>query len=75
MSEKTFAPRNSPVEQTVRMNEPYKFQRDRQLFNKQPRFAQPNTFQPNQKPPLIGWGMSTQQYYVKIFEAYLKGRM
>jgi len=58
-------------ERILRQEEPYHFQRDRQIDNAQPRPSQPNTFQPNQAPMLMGWGMSTQQYYNTVFENYL----
>ena len=53
---------------------PYKFQRDRQIFNKQPRPPQPNTSQPNQLPKPQGWGMSTQDYWREVFSDYLRRR-
>ena len=48
----------SAAERALRQTEPYHFQRDRQLLNKQPRPPQP-AYQPNQKPPTIGWGGDT----------------
>ena len=68
-------PRDSIIERQLRQTEPYKFQRDRQLFNKQPRLAQPNTSQPNQLPLLSGWEMTTEDYYREVFQNYLKRRM
>ena len=53
---------------------PYKWQRNRQLGNKQPRPAQPNISQPNQKPKPIGWGKDTRIYWNEVFQDYLKGR-
>ncbi|MBA7710509.1 hypothetical protein ES703_119452 [subsurface metagenome] len=51
---------------------PYHYQRDRQLFNKQPRPAQANTSQPNQKSAPVGWGMSTESYWSEVFKDYLR---
>ena len=47
---------------TLRQREPYHFQRDRQIGNKQPRAPQAG-IQPNQIPPLTGWGMGTTVDY------------
>jgi len=52
---------------------PYKYQRDRQLGNKQPRPAQPS-IQPNRKPRPQGWGMSSSDYYQEVFSEYLRQR-
>lgn len=65
-------PRDSAAAQMTRKMEPYHFQRDRQLFNKQPRPAQPNISQPNQVSSRVGWGMSTQAYWQGVFDDYLK---
>ena len=65
-------PRDYAAAQMTRDTEPYHYQRDRQLFNKQPRPAQPNTSQPNQIFSKTGWGMSTQDYWQGVFEDYLK---
>ena len=67
-------PRSYPAAQLTRGNEPYHFQRDRQLFNKQPRPAQANTSQPNQKPLVTGWGQNTQDYWRGVYDNYLKRR-
>jgi len=56
----------------VQSQSPYHFQRNRQLFNKQPRPAQANTSQPNQISSRVGWGMSTQDYWQGVFIDYLK---
>jgi len=64
-------PRDYPAAQLTREREPYHFQRDRQLFNKQPRPAQANISQPNQKGPLVGWGLSTREYWQSVFDGYL----
>jgi len=68
------APRSYAAAQLTRAREPYAHQRDRQLFNKQPRAAQANTSQPNQKAPIAGWGMSTEAYWQNVFTDYLKRR-
>jgi len=52
---------------------PYKYQRDRQIGNKQPRPPQP-AYQPNKKPRVEGWGLSPNDYWQKVFEAYLRDR-
>ena len=52
---------------------PYKWQRDRQFGNKYPRPAQPS-IQPNQKAPVVGWGISNQDYWQKVFQEYLRRR-
>lgn len=67
-------PRDYPAARIVRANEPYHFERARQLGNKQPRPVQPNTNQPNQKFAQSGWGMSTQEYWNSIFKDYSKKR-
>jgi len=50
---------------------PYHYQRDRQLFNKQPRPPQANTSQPNAKIRAAGWGLSTPDYWQGIFDDYI----
>lgn len=58
----------------VERQSPYHFQRDRQLGNKQPRPPQA-AIQPNQKPPLQGFGqMTTSVYWNEVFQDYLKKR-
>ena len=52
---------------------PYKYQRLRHRLGEYPRQPQPG-FQPNQKPPLIGWGMSNESYWREVFSDYLKRR-
>ena len=52
---------------------PYKYQRDRQLFNKEPRPPQAG-YQPNQKPAPLGWGLSTSDYWQEVFREYLRRR-
>jgi len=66
--------RQYPAARLTRETEPYHFQRDRQLGNKQPRPAQPNTYQPNQKPRPVGWGQSTRDYWDNVFSEYLERR-
>ena len=56
----------------VQKQSPYNFQRNRQLFNKQPRPSQANISQPNARGPLVGWGLSTQEYWQSVFEDYLQ---
>jgi len=58
-------PRSYRMAQLTRASEPYHFQRDRQLFNKQPRPAQPG-IQPNSLPFSTGWGMSSMDYWRNI---------
>ena len=53
---------------------PYRFQRDRQRLNSQPRPSQPNTRQPNQKYRSAAWGMTTVDYWDSVFDDYLKRR-
>ena len=65
-------PRSYPAAQATRDTEPYHFQRDRQLYNKQPRPAQANTSQPNQLGKPVGWGLSTQDYWQEVFDDYLR---
>lgn len=64
-------PRDYAAAQLTRAREPYAHQRDRQLFNRQPRPAQANTSQPNQKSTIAGWGLSTQGYWQSVFQDYL----
>ena len=63
-----FVTQNERIQDTS----PYHYQRDRQLFNKQPRPAQANTSQPNQKSAPVGWGLSTPDYWGSVFEDYLR---
>jgi len=56
----------------VQKQSPYNFQRNRQLFNKQPRPPQANISQPNAKGLLVGWGLSTREYWQSVFEDYLQ---
>jgi len=63
-----FVTQNERIQDTS----PYHYQRDRQLFNKQPRPAQANTSQPNQKSAPVGWGLSTPDYWDSVFEDYLR---
>ena len=65
-------PRSYPTAQMTRDTEPYAHQRDRQIFNKQPRPAQANTSQPNQKITRSGWGLSTPAYWQGVFEDYMR---
>ena len=58
------------LNERIQDRSPYHFQRDRQLFNKQPRPPQPG-YQPNQKGALVGWGLSTPDYWNSVFEDYM----
>ena len=62
-----------PEAQSLRAKEPYHFQRDRQILNKQPRPPQPG-YQPNQLPPVQGWGGSTRAYWNDVFSDYERQR-
>lgn len=62
-------PRDYKAARLTRMTEPYHYQRDRQILNKQPRPPQPGV-QPNQKRT-IGWGMSTTEYWDSVMKDYL----
>ena len=64
---------DSAEARSLRQREPYHFQRDRQLFNKQPRPSQA-AYQPNQLPPVQGWGGDTKSYYNEVFSEYLRRR-
>ena len=65
--------RDSPLEQSTRAQEPYSFQRRRDsLHSSYPRPAQANTSQPNAKTGLVGWGLSSQEYWQSIFTDYLR---
>ena len=57
----------------LRLREPYHFQRDRQIGNKQPRAPQPG-IQPNRLPPIQGWGGDTMGYWNDQFDDYLRRR-
>ena len=58
----------------LRQQEPYHFQRKRStIHSSYPRPPQP-AYQPNQKPPPQGWGMSTQTYWGEVFSEYLRRR-
>jgi len=65
---------NNTGDRLLRQREPYHFQRNRGRLNAYPRPPQPNTYQPNQKPPIQGWGTGTMTYWNTIFEDYLKKR-
>ena len=54
--------RSYPAAKLTRLNEPYHFQRDRQIGNKQPRPPQPS-IQPNQLLSSNGWGMRSSDYW------------
>lgn len=70
-----FGARSSFEEKNLRKTEPYASQRRRAgLHSSFPRPAQANTSQPNAKPPMVGWGMSTAEYWQGQFEDYLKRR-
>ena len=71
--EETKKPRDYRMARLTRESEPYHFQRDRQLFNEQPRPPQPG-IQPNEKLRPAGWGMPTQEYWSQIFQDYLRKR-
>lgn len=58
---------------SLRQREPYHFQRDRQIGNKQPRAPQPG-LQPNKLPPVQGWGGGTMEYWGGVFNDYLRRR-
>lgn len=58
---------------SLRQREPYHFQRNRQILNKQPRPPQP-AYQPNQLPPPQGWGGDTNSYWSEVFSGYLRRR-
>jgi len=62
-----------PAAKLLRQTEPYHYQRDRQLFNKQPRAPQAG-IQPNQKMT-VGWGGSMGDYYKQLFQDYMKKRL
>jgi len=64
-------PRDYAAAQVTRATEPYHYQRDRQYFNRQPRPSQPNISQPNQKNAVVGWGMSSQDYWQGVFKNYI----
>lgn len=74
MPDKPLNPRNYPEARLLREIEPYHFERKRHQLGEFPRPAQPNTSQPNQKPAPIGFGMTQEDYYKKVYENYLKGR-
>lgn len=62
-----------PEARLLRQREPYHFQRNRQIGNKQPRPPQPG-LQPNRQLSIQGWGGGTQAYWDEVFKAYLKRR-
>ena len=62
MPDNVSNPRDYRMAELTRANEPYHFQRDRQLFNKQPRPPQPG-IQPNRLSAPVGWGMSSFDYW------------
>ena len=78
MPAEVLNPRDYRMARLTRGEEPYHFQRNRQLLNKQPRPPQP-AIQPNRKPRVIGWGMSSMDYWQGIAVDYLRrknnGRM
>ena len=52
---------------------PYKYQRTRQLGNKEPRPPQP-AIQPNKRPPVIGWGMLSLDYWREVSRRFFRER-
>jgi len=52
---------------------PYKYQRLRHRLGEYPRPPQPG-IQPNRKPPIIGWGISTGDYWNEISKEYFRKR-
>ena len=62
-----------PEARSLREREPYHFQRNRQLGNKQPRPPQAG-YQPNQLPSPQGWGGTTAGYWSEVFSDYLRRR-
>lgn len=73
MADEVRNPRDYAAARLLRQTEPYHFQRDRQILNKQPRPPQPG-LQPNQKLNNVGWGMSTSDYWSSIMKDYLSRR-
>ena len=57
----------------LRDQEPYHYQRNRQIMNKQPRPPQPG-YQPNQLPLAQGWGGDTRTYWNGVFSSYQRRR-
>ena len=51
-------------------NSPYHFQRQRHQIGEYPRPPQPNTSQPNAKPKVTGWGISSMEYWGGISQGY-----
>ena len=73
MMEKPLNPRDYPRAKLLRQTEPYAFQSKKSsLHSNFPRASQPNTFQPNQLPSLMGWGM--EDYWQNVFNDYRKRR-
>jgi len=67
--------RLTDIVRKTQMGSPYSFQRKRNTIHwNYPRLAQPNTYQPNQKPKRVGWGMGNGDYWRQIFDDYMKGR-
>ena len=52
---------------------PYDYQRLRHRLGEYPRPPQPG-YQPNQLPPVQGWGGTTQDYWNNVFSEYLRKR-
>lgn len=73
MPDKPLNPRNSWADRLTRQTEPYHYERQRSsIHSNYPRPAQP-AFQPNQKF-LQGLGMTTFDYWQRVFLDYLKRR-
>ena len=62
-----------PRQGGIMVRGPYDYQRLRHRLGEYPRPAQPG-IQPNRKAPVVGWGISNQDYWQKVFQEYLRRR-
>jgi len=64
--------RNYPEANLLRQTEPYAFQRKRHRLGEFPRASQPNTSQPNQKYQMPNYRQSTIDYWIGVYNDYIK---
>ena len=66
---------NPEAQEKLREREPYSFQRSRNAKHwAGSRPSQPNTNQPNAKPPASGWQRSSEEYWQEVWDNYLRRR-
>ena len=74
MPNKPLNPRDYPGAKFLRQTEPYHFQRKRHGPGEFPRPAQPNINQPNQKVKMPDFRQGTVDYWIALYQDYLRRR-